>query len=246
MASAVTFRPLTIDRWDDLVDLFGPERGACAGCWCMWPRIRGVDFKALTKEQRRKAFRKIVEKGPPPGLLAYEGKVAIGWVAISPRAAVHRFNISRVSAPVDSEACDLDRTWALTCFYVRNSHRRQGLTQKARRGRTELRQETESAVRRGLRHRAGQDTLLGRGIRRRGERAAPTRPGRGRPAFAENARCCVSICASYSAALISRGGARREIRYTAAGGTFTSARPMRVALRPRRSSSGRGTGQRGP
>jgi GNAT superfamily N-acetyltransferase len=130
MASAVTFRPLTIDRWDDLVDLFGPERGACAGCWCMWPRIRGVDFKALTKEQRRKAFRKIVEKGPPPGLLAYEGKVAVGWVAISPRAAVHRFNISRVSAPVDSDTCNLDRTWALTCFYVRNSHRRQGLTQK--------------------------------------------------------------------------------------------------------------------
>jgi GNAT superfamily N-acetyltransferase len=130
MAGTLVLRPLTIDRWDDLVDLFGPERGACAGCWCMWPRIRGVDFKALTKEQRRKAFRKIVENGPPPGLLAYEGKVAVGWVAISPRAAVHRFNISRVSAPVDHETCNLDRTWALTCFYVRNSHRRQGLTQK--------------------------------------------------------------------------------------------------------------------
>jgi predicted GNAT family acetyltransferase len=130
MAGTLVLRPLTIDRWDDLVDLFGPERGACAGCWCMWPRIRGVDFKALTKEQRRKAFRKIVEKGPPPGLLAYEGEVAVGWVAISPRAAVHRFNISRVSAPVEGEASNLDRTWALTCFYVRNSHRQQGLTQK--------------------------------------------------------------------------------------------------------------------
>jgi predicted GNAT family acetyltransferase len=130
MAGTLVLRPLTIDRWDDLVDLFGPERGACAGCWCMWPRIRGVNFRALTKEQRRKAFRKIVEAGPPPGLLAYEGKVAVGWVAISPRAAVHRFNISRVSAPVDGEACDLNRTWALTCFYVRNSHRRQGLTKK--------------------------------------------------------------------------------------------------------------------
>lgn len=129
MASTLVFRPLTVDRWDDLVDLFGPERGACAGCWCMWPRIRGVDFRTLTREQRRKAFRKIVEKGPPPGLLAYEGKLAVGWVAISPRAAVHRFNISRVSAPVDDD-CDLDRTWALTCFYVRNSHRRHGLTQK--------------------------------------------------------------------------------------------------------------------
>jgi GNAT superfamily N-acetyltransferase len=130
MASTITFRPLTADRWNDLVDLFGPERGACAGCWCMWPRIRGVDFRALSKMQRRNAFRKIVETGPPPGLLAYDGKLAVGWVAISPRRAVRRFNISRISAPVDGDACDLDRAWALTCFYVRNSHRRRGLTRK--------------------------------------------------------------------------------------------------------------------
>src|SRR5262245_50637413 len=130
MASKLAFRPLTATRWNDLVDLFGPERGACAGCWCMWPRVRGVEFKALSKEQRQKAFRKVVERGPPPGLLAYEGKVAVGWVAISPRRAVHRFNISRISAAVDGPASDLDHTWALTCFYVRNSHRRGGLTRK--------------------------------------------------------------------------------------------------------------------
>jgi GNAT superfamily N-acetyltransferase len=130
MATTLVFRPLTLDRWDDLVDLFGPERGACAGCWCMWPRIRGVEFKALSKQQRQHAFRKLVKTGPPPGLVAYAGKVAVGWVAISPRRAVHRFNISKVSAPVEGPDCDLDRTWALTCFYVRNSHRRQGVTRQ--------------------------------------------------------------------------------------------------------------------
>lgn len=130
MASTLAFRPLTAGRWNDLVDLFGPERGACAGCWCMWPRIRDIDFKALSRSQRRSSFRKIVERGPPPGLLAYEGKVAVGWVAISPRRAVHRFNISRISAPADDRSSDLDSTWALTCFYVRNSHRRQGVTRK--------------------------------------------------------------------------------------------------------------------
>jgi GNAT superfamily N-acetyltransferase len=130
MAGKLVFRPLTPARWNDLVDLFGPERGACAGCWCMWPRMRGVDFKALSKSDRQKAFRKVVERGPPPGLLAYEGKVAVGWVAISPRRAVHRFNISKISTAVDGPACDLDRTWALTCFYVRNSHRRSGMMRK--------------------------------------------------------------------------------------------------------------------
>jgi predicted GNAT family acetyltransferase len=126
----IVFRPLTADRWDDLVDLFGPERGACAGCWCMWPRIRGVDFKALRRDQRREAFRKIVKAGPPPGLLAYEGRSAVGWVAISPRRAVQRFNIARNSAPVDGTEDALDRAWAITCFFVRNSHRTQGLTSK--------------------------------------------------------------------------------------------------------------------
>lgn len=130
MARKLIFRPLTPDRWDDLVDLFGPERGACAGCWCMWPRIRGVDFKALRRDERREAFRKIVRAGPPPGLLAYEGDSAIGWVAISPRRAVHRFNIARNSAPVDAAADALDRAWAITCFFVRTSHRGQRLTSK--------------------------------------------------------------------------------------------------------------------
>jgi predicted GNAT family acetyltransferase len=127
MGKSLTFKPLTLDRWDDLVDLFGPERGACAGCWCMWPRVRSVDFRAMQKGQRRDAFQAIVAKGPPPGLLAYDGTLAVGWVAISPRRAVHRFNITKTSAPLESEDAALDTTWALTCFYVRNTHRGDGM-----------------------------------------------------------------------------------------------------------------------
>lgn len=127
MSGKLGFRPLTPDRWVDLVDLFGPERGACAGCWCMWPRVRGVEFKSMTKGGRRDAFKAVVKKGPPPGLLAYEGKAAVGWVAVSPRRAVHRFNIARNSASVEEDA-DLDRTWAISCFYVRNGSRGEGLT----------------------------------------------------------------------------------------------------------------------
>lgn len=128
MTEPLAFHPLTPDRWGDLVDLFGPERGACAGCWCMWPRLRGVDFKALQRQDRREAFHALVRTGPPPGLLAYEGRPAVGWVAISPRRAVHRFNISKASAPVDTADELLDTIWAITCFFVRNSHRGRRLT----------------------------------------------------------------------------------------------------------------------
>jgi GNAT superfamily N-acetyltransferase len=128
MTSKVTFHPLTPDRWDDLVDLFGPERGACAGCWCMWPRIRQVEFRSLTKLERRNCFRQLVHNGPPPGLLAYAGSLPIGWVAISPRRAVRRFNIAKNSAPLTDDESALDTAWAITCFFVRNSHRGQSLT----------------------------------------------------------------------------------------------------------------------
>jgi GNAT superfamily N-acetyltransferase len=129
MSKGLAFKPLTPARWNDLVDLFGPGRGACAGCWCMWPRMRGVEFKAMTKVARRDAFRRLVENGPPPGLLAYEGRTAVGWVAVGPRRDVARFNLSRVTAPTDEVGADLGTTWAITCFYVRASHRKRGLMQ---------------------------------------------------------------------------------------------------------------------
>jgi hypothetical protein len=34
-------RPVTSERWDDLLVLFG-DRGAYSGCWCMWFRVRNV------------------------------------------------------------------------------------------------------------------------------------------------------------------------------------------------------------
>jgi GNAT superfamily N-acetyltransferase len=90
--------------------------------------MRGVDFKALSRSERRDRFRDIVERGPAPGLLCYDGALAVGWVAISPRSAVHRFNIAKNSAPLSGGDSDLDTTWAITCFYVRSSHRRRSLT----------------------------------------------------------------------------------------------------------------------
>jgi hypothetical protein len=51
--------PVTIKRWDDLASLFGP-RGACAGCWCMWWRVRRSEVDRQKGEGNRPAstFRK--------------------------------------------------------------------------------------------------------------------------------------------------------------------------------------------
>ncbi len=113
--------PLTPDRWDDFVDLFGPERGAYGGCWCMWWRMPRAEWKAASRDEKRDRFRELVEAGPPPGILAYEDGTAVGWCAIGPRATLPLMNRSRVAAPLDR----VEGVWAVNCFYVRAGHRRQ-------------------------------------------------------------------------------------------------------------------------
>jgi GNAT superfamily N-acetyltransferase len=117
----IEFHPLGPERWKDLVKLFGP-RGACAGCWCMYPRLTTTEGKT-SGEPNRRAFEKIVRQGPPPGLLAYENGEPVGWIAIAPRVEYRRFERSRVLAPVDTTP-----VWSVPCFFVARSARGRGLT----------------------------------------------------------------------------------------------------------------------
>ena len=117
----LTIRPLTPDLWPALEDLFGPL-GACNGCWCMYGRI-GSAYRRRPREENKAAFRKIVQQGPPPGLLAFDGDVVVGWCQLTPRDAVpwldRTWRLKRVDdVPV----------WSLSCLYVRKGHRRRGIT----------------------------------------------------------------------------------------------------------------------
>jgi len=129
-AKAPTLRivPLTAERWPDLERLFG-VRGACGGCWCMWWRLPRREFLAgkvpgagVKGEGNRRAFRRVVEDGEVPGLLAYEGDEPVGWVAVQPRETYPRLDRSRTLARVDDRP-----VWSITCFYVARSHRRRGV-----------------------------------------------------------------------------------------------------------------------
>lgn len=131
MSDTFDIHPLTADRWADLEDLFGPLRGANSGCWCMWLRTRGADYKAMDKAGRKDAFRVMVDAGPPPGLLAYSGGKAVGWCAVGPRLASSRFHDAKASRPTeDVNEPDLTRVYAITCFFIRTGYRRQGLMRR--------------------------------------------------------------------------------------------------------------------
>lgn len=116
----LTIRPLTIDLWPAFVDLFG-KNGACNGCWCMFWRIGG-EYGRRPREKNRRAFRKIVKAGPPPGLLAFDGDLAVGWCQLTPRASLDWLNEVKRTQPVDDQP-----VWSLSCFYVRRGYRKKGV-----------------------------------------------------------------------------------------------------------------------
>ena len=122
MGRTVRFLPLTPPRFPDLEALFGP-RGACGGCWCMWWRLTRGEYGAGRGESNRRALRALVGGGTVPGLLAYDGREPVGWVAVEPRAAYPRLARARTLRPVDAEP-----VWSITCLFVAREHRRRGLT----------------------------------------------------------------------------------------------------------------------
>jgi ribosomal protein S18 acetylase RimI-like enzyme len=74
------------------------------------PKANRADLKAL------------VDAGPPPGLIAYQGRVPVGWVTLGPREDFHKLEKSPVMKPVDDKP-----VWSIICFVVPSEHRRQGV-----------------------------------------------------------------------------------------------------------------------
>ena len=121
----LAFRPLTPERWADLEALFGPDKGANSGCWCMWWRLTRSVWDDMGKARRKAAFRRIVRSSEVPGLLAYGDGRAVGWCAIAPRRASPSLERSRVTAAVDRAS-----VWSITCFYIDPAFRRRGLMRR--------------------------------------------------------------------------------------------------------------------
>ena len=113
--------PLTPDLWPALEDLF--ESGAvCNRCWCMYWRI-GSAYRRQPPEVNRTAFHRIVQQGPPPGLLAFHEDSAVGWCQLSPRDS-----LPWVARTAHLRCVDELPVWCVSCFYVRKGYRRKGVT----------------------------------------------------------------------------------------------------------------------
>jgi len=115
-----TARPLTPDLWPQLEELFG-KVGACNGCWCMYWRL-GSEYNQRPRDENRKAFKAVVRKGPPPGILLFADDLPVGWAQVTPRAALPKLATARFTRAVDDAP-----VWSVSCFFVRKGWRGKGV-----------------------------------------------------------------------------------------------------------------------
>jgi ribosomal protein S18 acetylase RimI-like enzyme len=117
----IEIAPLTTKRWPDVEALFS-EGGDPKWCWCQFFRVRGLDWSNSSADGNRERLRALTVAGPPPGLLAYRGGKAVGWVSLAPRPDYDRLTHAKVLAPVDEKP-----VWSIVCFVVSRTARRSGV-----------------------------------------------------------------------------------------------------------------------
>ncbi|HSL75686.1 MAG TPA: GNAT family N-acetyltransferase [Candidatus Limnocylindrales bacterium] len=125
MATNVDIRPLTPDRLPDLAELF-EQGGDPRWCWCAYFRIRGFDFSKGGRTRHRAAMEaathETAREGRAPGLVAYQGDEAVGWISIGPREDYERLAHSTVLKPFDDKP-----VWSIVCFVVGRDSRGRGV-----------------------------------------------------------------------------------------------------------------------
>ncbi len=122
---ALQIRPLTPERLPDLAGLF-EQGGDPRWCWCAYFRIRGFDFSSGGKSRHRAGMEAQVvdtaRDGRAPGLVAYDGDDAVGWISIGPREDYERLAYSTVLKPIDDKP-----VWSIVCFVVGRRSRGRGI-----------------------------------------------------------------------------------------------------------------------
>ncbi len=128
MQMSLTIRPVTHELWPSLETLFGPQ-GACYGCWCSYFRLAPKQRDALSKDEKKQLLKQATEASLPPGLIALDGDTPVGWVQVTPRAHVPRWNTDRtVSKPLEGDDPSDPGLWAISCFFIQAKRRGQGIS----------------------------------------------------------------------------------------------------------------------
>lgn len=119
---AISFREVTSNNWDDLVQLF-ESRGGPHACWCMvWRNMEKKGKEKVPKAAKKAGLKAYIDRQDPIGLLAYDEAEPIAWCSVGPRATYRKLS-------GDDRIAD-EQVWSLTCFFIKRPYRQQGLSEQ--------------------------------------------------------------------------------------------------------------------
>lgn len=123
LAGRLAVEPLAKKNWEKFERLFG-SKGACGNCWCMYYRLKKLDFtKGKENQGNKKAMKKLVWQGKPAGVIGFAAGEPIAWCAFAPREDFLKIENSRVHKRIDDEP-----VWSIPCFFVGKEFRKQGVS----------------------------------------------------------------------------------------------------------------------
>jgi GNAT superfamily N-acetyltransferase len=89
----------------------------------MTPRLTSSEYEKNKGAGNRRAMKRLVDSGKPPGLLGYVEKEPVAWLSVEPREVFGRIARSRLLKPVDDKP-----VWSIVCFFIARDHRGKGLS----------------------------------------------------------------------------------------------------------------------
>jgi len=113
--------PLTASTWDALATFFR-EGGDPRWCWCQFQRLRSKDMSRMKVPELRERLHGQAQSDQPPGLVAFDGERAVGWLSLGPRTDFERIVRSRVIPKVDDRP-----VWSIVCLAVSPAVRGRGV-----------------------------------------------------------------------------------------------------------------------
>ena len=92
----------------------------------MSPRKTPSEFVQTKGSANKRAIKKIIDSGNPPGVIGLIAGEPVAWCCIGPRQDFIRLQNARSLKPIDDRP-----VWCIPCLFIAKTHRRADLSSKA-------------------------------------------------------------------------------------------------------------------
>jgi len=86
-------------------------------------RLKQSEYDKKKGAGNKRAMKKLIEAGKPPGIIGYFKKEAVAWCCVGPREDFSRLERSRTLKSIDDKP-----VWSILCLFVSKSFRNTGLS----------------------------------------------------------------------------------------------------------------------